>query len=106
MSWIRRAVHGRAVRRPGAGAAGAAHVPVLSDCPRRDGGIQGLEWYCSRLRADAEGDVAEEFLREVQQPRLGSAHRWLAVLAAAAFPQRGPTISIRVVNGNVHEVIA
>ena len=28
------------------------------------GGVQGLDWYCERLKRDEDGDLAEEFLDE------------------------------------------
>ncbi|KAJ0236823.1 Phospholipid hydroperoxide glutathione peroxidase [Hirschfeldia incana] len=45
--------------------------PVLQPCSAGDGGIQGLRWYTKRLRVDEDGDVADEFLEEGDQPTNG-----------------------------------
>ncbi|KAG0580116.1 hypothetical protein M758_4G149500 [Ceratodon purpureus] len=40
------------------------YAPVVTQC-NGNGGVQGLTWYAKELRADDDGDVAQEFLREV-----------------------------------------
>ncbi|XP_049412128.1 uncharacterized protein LOC125875090 [Solanum stenotomum] len=39
--------------------------PILVQCNRGAGGVQGLRWYAKRLRIDEDGDVADEFLNEI-----------------------------------------
>ncbi|CAM6046506.1 unnamed protein product [Sphagnum compactum] len=41
-----------------------AAAPVIARC-YGNGGIQGLTWYAENLRADDDGDVAQEFLEEI-----------------------------------------
>ncbi|XP_073389237.1 uncharacterized protein [Physcomitrium patens] len=40
------------------------YAPVVTQC-NGNGGVQGLTWYAKEFRADDDGDVAQEFLREV-----------------------------------------
>ncbi|OIT40209.1 PREDICTED: uncharacterized protein LOC109237105 [Nicotiana attenuata] len=40
--------------------------PILIACTTGHGGVQGLRWYAKRLRIDEDGDVADEFLNEIQ----------------------------------------
>lgn len=39
--------------------------PVFIPCGVGEGGVQGFRWYARRLRIDADGDVADEFLTEI-----------------------------------------
>ncbi|XP_016492921.1 uncharacterized protein LOC107812367 [Nicotiana tabacum] len=41
--------------------------PILIPCNTGHGGVQGLRWYAKRLRIDEDGDVANEFLSEIQR---------------------------------------
>ncbi|CAK9196784.1 hypothetical protein BDL97_11G055400 [Sphagnum fallax] len=82
-------------------------TPVLARCYGH-GGVQGLTWYAENLRADDDGDVAQEFLEEVLPSETqGGPHnkksRLLAfetVLHTKPVKLKGP---VRIQDGNVHQ---
>ncbi|XP_024387435.1 uncharacterized protein [Physcomitrium patens] len=80
------------------------HAPVVSEC-NGDGGVQGLTWYAKELRADDDGDVAQEFLKEVipesRDPSVITPSGFEAVAAKHTRPLKfkGPVCTQ---NGNVH----
>lgn len=62
--------------------------------------MQGLTWYAKELRADDDGDVAQEFLREVApEARDLNATTLEAVRYTRPVKLKGP---VHTQDGNVH----
>lgn len=78
------------------------HAPVVTEC-NGNGGVQGLSWYAKELRADDDGDVAQEFLREVvheaQDPKANPPPCFEAVRHTRPVKLKGPVCTQ---DGNVH----
>ena len=66
-------------------------------------GVQGLSWYAKELRADDDGDVAQEFLREVvpeaRDLNATTAPSFEAVRHTRPVKLKGPVCTQ---DGNVH----
>lgn len=82
-------------------------APVVSECTPGAGGVQGLQWYVEKLMMDEDGDVAQEFLKEVvpQPPAGGMRH------SSSNFEVKLPTNTVKLkgplctLNGNVHQFV-
>eukprot|EP00897_Mesotaenium_endlicherianum_P002902 jgi/Mesen1/263/ME1145127C09482 len=83
--------------------------PVVREVEGGQGGVQGLTWYSQQLSVDEDGDVAQEFLKEVvpeqQQPGGVGTGATSPHLEAVRRPQLRPVkaeapISTR--NGNLN----
>jgi hypothetical protein len=81
------------------------YAPVVTQC-NGNGGVQGLTWYAERLRADDDGDVAQEFLKEVvpraQGPDRNAQPTFEAVSHTRPVKLKGPVCTQ---NGNVHQTV-
>jgi len=78
---------------------------------RKEGScVQGLTWYAENLRADDDGDVAQEFLEEVLPSETqGGPHNkksrllvFETVLHTKPVKLKGP---VRIQDGNVHQSV-
>ncbi|KAI5079217.1 hypothetical protein GOP47_0006888 [Adiantum capillus-veneris] len=85
---------------------GRVPVPVVSECTPGAGGVQGLQWYAEKLMMDEDGDVAQEFLKEVvSQPSCGgsgSSSNFEVKSPAKPVKLKGPLCTL---NGNVHQSV-
>ncbi|KAH0448954.1 hypothetical protein IEQ34_022754 [Dendrobium chrysotoxum] len=106
-------INDSAQRRPGRGFSVQVPVaaekpslgPVIIPCSLGEGGVQGFRWYSRRLRVDEDGDVADEFLDEIQPPTSSGdeSHaakpRFEVKYTTRPAPVRKQAITI---DGNVH----
>ncbi|KAL3499871.1 hypothetical protein ACH5RR_038964 [Cinchona calisaya] len=70
--------------------------PVLFLCSSGNGGVQGFRWYAKRLRMDEDGDVADEFLDEVQTEKCATNEEHLKPLPS--FQVKHSTRPVRLSN--------